>query len=73
MRFELDSAWKKIVRAEVLDRNTAVADEPTIGTMVGDDFIYVANSQWEKHDDNGVRLSGTVLRRPVLLAVPVKR
>lgn len=73
MRFELDSAWTRIVRADVLDRNLPVADEPTIGTVVGDEFIYVANSQWEKYDDNGVIRPGSMLRRPVLLSVSVRR
>ena len=73
MRFELDRAWTRIVRADVLDRNVPVADEPTIGTVVGDDFIYVANSQWEKYDAAGVLRPGSVLRRPVVLAVRVRR
>ena len=72
MRFELDSAWTRIVRADVLDRNLPVADEPTIGTVVGDEFIYVANSQWEKYNDNGERLRGTTLKRPVLISVPAR-
>jgi hypothetical protein len=73
MRFELDSAWTRIVRADVLDRNLPMADEPTIGTVVGDEFIYVANSQWEKYDDSGALLPRAVLKRPVLLSVPLKR
>lgn len=73
MRFELDSTWTRIVRADVLDRNLPVADEPTIGTVVGDEFIYVANSQWEKYDDTGSLLRGAVLRKPVLLSVSAKR
>ena len=72
MRFELDSTWSKIVRAEVLDRNLPVADEPTIGTIVGDEFVYVANSQWEKYSETGERIPRTVLRRPVLIAVPAR-
>lgn len=72
MRFELDSAWTRLVRADVLDRNLPVADEPTIGTVVGDEFIYVANSQWEKYDDNGRRIPRTTLARPVLIAVSVR-
>ena len=72
MRFELDSAWTRIVRAEVLDRNLPVADEPTIGTIVGDEFVYVANSQWEKYDESGARLPRAILRRPVLIAVPAR-
>jgi sugar lactone lactonase YvrE len=73
MRFVLDSAWTRIVRADVQDRNTAIADEPTNGVVVGDEFIYVANSQWEKYDDAGARLAGTVLRRPVLLSIRLRR
>jgi len=72
MRFTLDSAWARIVKAEVLDRNSTIADEPTIGTVVGDEFFYVANSQWEKYDDEGKRLAGTVLKRPVLLALKLR-
>jgi hypothetical protein len=72
MRFELDSTWSRIVRAEVLDQNP-VADEPTIGTIVGDNFVYVANSQWEKYDDLGALRPGAVLRRPVLISVPARR
>ena len=71
VRFELDSAWTKITRAVVLDQNLPVADEPTIGTIVGDDFIYVANSQWEKYGADGALLPRAVLKRPVLLRVPL--
>ena len=73
VRFELDSGWTRFVRAEVLDQNLPVADEPTIGTMIGDNFVYVANSQWEKYDDAGVLRPGSALRRPVLLSVSVSR
>ena len=73
MRFELDSTWTRFVRAEVLDQNLPIADEPTMGTMLGDEFVYVANSQWAKYDDGGSLLRGATLRRPVLLSVPVRR
>ena len=73
MRFELDSTWTRIVRADVIDRNVPVADEPTIGAVVGDDFVYVANSQWEKYNDAGELLPRATLRRPVLISVPIKR
>ena len=70
MRFELDSAWTKITRAQVLDRNIPIADEPTIGTIVGDNYLYVANSQWGAYDETGARIPRTVLKRPVLISVP---
>lgn len=73
IRLVLDATGTRIADAQVVDSDPTVADEPTIGAMVGDDFVYVANSQWEKHDRAGVLLPGAVLRRPVLLAVRVPR
>lgn len=71
MRFVVDATGRRIVRAEVLDRNIAVADEPTIGAIVGREFVYVANSQWEKYTDDGRRKPERPLRAPVLLSVPL--
>jgi sugar lactone lactonase YvrE len=71
MRFVIDDSHRRIVRADVLDRNITIADEPTIGAIVGREFVYVANSQWEKYTDNGVRRPERALTRPVLLAVPL--
>ncbi len=71
MRYRLNPDGTRILAAEVLDRNPAVADEPTIGTLVGNQFVYVANSQWEKHDDAGTRARGTTITPTVLLGVPL--
>lgn len=72
VRFQLSDDGKAITAGEVLDRNTAFADEPTIGTIVGDEFVYVANSQWEKHDDAGQLRAGVRLTGPVLLGVKIR-
>ena len=71
MRFVLDGSGTRIARAEVLDRNLPLADEPTIGALVGRSFVYVANSQWEKHTHDGKLPPGTVLTPPVLLILPL--
>jgi sugar lactone lactonase YvrE len=73
MRFVVDASGTRIVRAEVLDRNVAMADEPTIGTIVGREFVYVANSQWEKYTDGGERKRERPLTATVLLAIPLAR
>jgi sugar lactone lactonase YvrE len=73
VRFSLDPSGTSFVRADVLDRNVAIADEPTIGEVVGRDFVYVANSQWEKHKEDGTLVPGARLTPPVLLAVPLSR
>ena len=61
------------MRAELVDRNSAVADEPTIGTVADGEFVYVANSRWEKHDERGARIAARPLTPPLLLAVPLDR
>ena len=65
--------FSRISRFTVLDRNVPLADEPTMGVLIGDHFTYVANSQWEKYDDDGARKAGTVLESPRLLTVPLKK
>jgi len=71
MRFVLDSSGRRIVSADVLDRNSVIADEPTIGTIADGEFVYVANSQWEKFTESGTRKPDVRLTSPVLLAVPL--
>ena len=73
IRIVLDASGVRVLGASVVDSDPVVADEPTIGAIVGDDFVYVANSQWEKYDRAGALLPAAVLRRPVLLATPLKR
>ncbi len=70
MRFDLDPSGERIVRARRIDQR-AVADEPTIGTVWLDRFVYVANSQWDKHDEHGARIPGVHLSPTLLLAVPL--
>jgi hypothetical protein len=71
VRFVLNTAGDSIVATQLLDRNPTLAPEPTIGTMMGDQFVYVANSQWEEFDDAGHLKPGARLTRPRLVAVPV--
>ena len=72
VRFALNAAGDSIVAARVLDQHPALAPEPTIGTMMGDRFVYVANSQWEAYDDEGRRRPGTSLTGARLVAVPLE-
>ena len=73
VRFVLDAAGDSIVATQVLDQNPSLSPEPTIGTMMGDRFVYVANSQWEEFDDAGRLKAGARLTPPRLVAVPVPR
>lgn len=68
----LNDADTRIVGTAVLDQNSAIADEPTIGALVGNEFLYIANSQWEKHDDAGVPRTGVKRTAPVILALRLR-
>jgi DNA-binding beta-propeller fold protein YncE len=71
MRFTLDPTGRRIARAEVLDQNIEVADEPTIGTIAGRSFVYVANGQWGKYTEDGRRIPERRLTAPLLIGVPL--
>jgi sugar lactone lactonase YvrE len=73
VRFVLNASGDSVVATQLLDRNPTLAPEPTIGTMMGDRFVYIANSQWEEFDDAGQLKAGARLTRPRLVAVPVPR
>jgi hypothetical protein len=69
VRFCLDAEATTVIRAEVLDRNPALVDEPTLGTIVGDSAFYVATSQWEKFSDAGAWVPGSTLRPATVVGV----
>jgi hypothetical protein len=69
VRFCLDATGHGVRRVDVLDRNSAAADEPTLGVVVKDSLFYVATSQWDKFDDAGVRVAGTTLRPATVLGL----
>ncbi len=70
--FTLSADGLAIESAEVLAMNLPEFDEPTLGTIVGDEFYFVANSHWNRFDaDNNLPddLSGPVVLR-INLAAP---
>lgn len=71
VRFHLSDDGARITSMKLIDRNPALADEPTSGRVVGSHFIYVGNSQWEKYEEDGTLKPGAVLDRPRLISVPI--
>lgn len=69
VRFCLQPDGRRVTHAEALDRNPALADEPTLATIAGDSVFYVATSQWDKFDDAGRRVPGTRLRSATVVGV----
>lgn len=71
LRFELDETGSKMTSASVIDRNTT-AVSPTGGVMVGDDYVYIANTLWDKVGADG-SLPADASRAPVLLRVRIRK
>jgi hypothetical protein len=67
VRLLLDRSGQRITGLRVLDRRLALAAEPTIGTVWGHRFFYVANSQWEEYDEAGQLKAGARLDPPRIL------
>jgi sugar lactone lactonase YvrE len=68
VRLGLDPGGRRITAIDLLDRHP-VATEPTIGTVWGKRYFYVANSQWEEYDDAGRLKPGVRLERPRILEI----
>jgi len=58
-----------ITGSRTLARNLPEFDEPTLGTVVGDSFYFVANSHWNRFDRNNNLADG--LSNPLILKVPL--
>lgn len=53
LRLMPDVEARRIVKSEVVAMNLPSWSEPTLGTVVGEAFVYVANSQWDRFDADG--------------------
>jgi sugar lactone lactonase YvrE len=71
VRLRLTPALDRIAAVETLARNLPVFDDPTLATVVGGTLYYVANSQWDKFDDDGRLPAADKLKGPVILKIPL--
>jgi hypothetical protein len=53
VRLFLTKDGEKTARFEILESNNPVFDEPTLGVLRGNEFYFVANSQWNLLGDGG--------------------
>jgi sugar lactone lactonase YvrE len=67
VRLTLDGAGDRVVRSEDLDRAHPAYDEPTLGVLVGNDFYYIADGQWERFGEDGTVADPSALRSTVVL------
>ena len=53
VRIALSETGDAVTGIRPLATGHGVLDDPTLGQVVGDEFIFVANSQWRRFPDNG--------------------
>ncbi|MEX2088862.1 MAG: hypothetical protein WEB62_03785 [Bacteroidota bacterium] len=69
LRVQLDKEGKKIDSWVTLESNHVDFDEPTLGFVEGNNFFYVANSQWSKVDRKGGLPPDSTLAHHVILKI----
>jgi hypothetical protein len=49
----MSADWTQVEKVEILLRSDKLLSQPTQGVVAGDEFVFVANSQWSNLDDQG--------------------
>lgn len=70
IRLKLDGA--RVVGHELLVANDPRFSEPTLGTVLGDQFLFVANSQWDRFDEANALPPVAELAEPVVLEISLR-
>ncbi len=68
-RFFLNKNFDSIERAEIIEANNPLFNEPTLGALVRDTFYYVANSQWGSFNKDGTIFPPEKLQEPIIMRV----
>ena len=72
VRYELNPSGDAITAFRYLDKALPAFGEPTLGTVVGNDLIYIANSPWGAYDREKALLPEKV-SPPILMKTSVDR
>jgi len=70
MRISLTADLRNIAAVATLETVAGVG-EPTLGVILGDAFIFIANSPWSAFDEKGARVPGSMLAPPELRRLPL--
>lgn len=73
VRFRLDETGRRVQHARVLAANLPEFDQPAQGVVVGRRFIFIANSQWNRFDQDHKLPPEEQLRSPVVLRLALDR
>lgn len=66
VRLWFDAAWRAITKLDVLERGHPAMADPTLGTLVGDRFVFVGNAGWDRFASGGPADAATPRAVPIL-------
>ena len=69
----LDRDGRRATTIFTIDRERPYAGDITVGTLLGDTYVFVSSSQWPWFDDDGKRTDDRPLPSVVLRAVALRR
>jgi hypothetical protein len=69
VQIELSEPFDRIASFKVLAANDPVFEEPSLGTFIGGRFCFIANSQWNKIDEQGRLAPESELTGPIVLSI----
>ncbi len=73
VRLVLSANGLAVARLEVLERANPQWGEPSLGAVVGDLFLYVANPQWERYGEGGTPAADKPARSTMIRALDLAR
>lgn len=73
VRIGLDKKGTTALSLDVLQRALPDWNEPTHGAVAGDDFVYIATSNWPGYDDDGNQQANAKLAPLRIMSVPLDR
>ncbi len=71
IRIRLDEEGFAALRVDILAQNLDGWNEPTHGVVKGDEFQYIATSNWPAYDDSGALRAGAVPAPLKIMALPL--
>jgi hypothetical protein len=69
VRFTLISSLKHVETESIIERSTPTLGDPTHGVLVDGAFYYIANSGWDRMNDDGTPKPGTTPSNALLMRV----
>jgi hypothetical protein len=73
IRLFLNNSRDKILSYKILAANIPPMEDPTLGVIEGDSFYFIANSQWNKTDNNGTAQPYEKWDTPTILKVDLNK